>query len=186
MAKHIVIIRHGDKNGDQLTPLGESQVVAQAEQLSKKFTFTRYLSSGRNRTNQTISLAISTHQDQPGKFTVLNKFDPTDLFMSFFSEGGLFEAELAKIQELGGTVGSAISISEYARKARRNMITSIVAVASDLEEGQTALVAAHGFSTEMAVPNPHEMPYGIDTADAVYYTVESEEITSAQLIRRPV
>ena len=180
----IDVLRHGNKNGDALTRLGEDQVEASAKLLVAT-PFQRIVYSGANRTWQAgcIVQLVAGFTDRPEEdkafnFTNLIPPDKRDEVL----------AEIAQVQASRDTVELALEVSEYARAGRLQLATALLALAGDMViKGQTrAIVCSHSPYTELAVPNPADFPYGLNEACWVRYVIEDEQIVSATLFHCPI
>jgi len=181
----VIVMRHGEKNGDKLTAFGAQQVFAASAELSKRFTFAHFTSSGMNRTNQTIRIAAAAVGVFDAVMEVDDEFNPFDIF----SQGGGMEQyfiDLPVIKEKGGTMEAALEISQTARLGREKINKAIIATAARNGNGSTTLVACHSPYSEMGAVDPSIMPYGIGECDAVCYTVVNGVIVSSELIKAPL
>ena len=181
----IDVLRHGSKNGDALTAVGEAQVEASARLLVSA-PFQRLLYSGAVRTHQTSCIVqreagVKFLPEENAAFNFGNLIGPC---------GGreVVLAEIAQVQATEDTVAFALETSAYARAARSQLRDALMALATDMvTKGQTrAIACSHGPYAEMATSNPGDMPYGINEGDWIRYVIEDGQILSTTLNRCPI
>ncbi|GEM_PF-4227428 len=180
----IDVLRHGNKNGDELTRLGEDQVTASAKVLTMA-PFQRIVYSGTNRTWQSgcivqLIAGFSGRPEEDVGFNFANLISPDKRAATM--------AEIAQIQKDGDTVELALQVSEYARAGRNQLTGALLELAADMAaKNQTrAIVCSHSPYTELAVPNPADFPYGLNEASWIRYVVEDGQIISATLNHCPI
>lgn len=180
----IDVLRHGNKNGDELTRLGEDQVTASAKVLAM-VPLQRIVYSGANRTWQSgcivqLVAGFSGRPEEDEFFNFANLISPDKRAATM--------AEIAQIQANGDTVELALQVSEYARAGRQQLTNALLALAADMAiKGQArAVVCSHSPYTELAVPNPADFPYGLNEACWIRYVVEDGQILSAELNHCPI
>lgn len=181
----IIVMRHGQKDGDALTALGEHQVTASAKLLALE-KVDRIISSGANRTAR--SAAIVQHETGfQGECEVDTMFNFVNLVGPTGGKDKLLN-EIAYVQANGDTVAIALETSEYARAARRQLTTALLTLANDMfGNGESlAVVCSHGNFSEMAVWNTADFPYGIPEASWVRYVIEDGQILMASLHQCPI
>src|SRR3989339_88823 len=185
----IDVVRHGEKNGDQMTERGVAQITATGLEMARIFgqiKMDRLIYSGANRTLQAATLfkegfEFEGELEENKMFGFGNLIEPA---------GGIQRvlAEIAQVQANGDTVAHALEISNYAVMARLQIAEVLVELAKDMaSKGQTwAIVASHGNYSEMATVDP-QMPYGICEGDRVRYIIrEDGRILSTTLHRCPI
>jgi hypothetical protein len=191
----VAVIRHGEKDGDRLTPKGAAEIFAITELLVKKKGINigsspRFICSGTLRTYQSaqIGFAAADIAGEEGKIIQKENFHFLRPFNQFL-HGSMEElkAELAVINENGGTVAAALKISEYARCARE-LISIGIKEASFDHRGVDTIAYSHGEYLNLAVPmhQAAEIPYSIGSGSSVIYTVRSYEIISAEYVPNPL
>jgi len=185
----IVVMRHGEKDGDRLAPKGAAQIFASTQALANKgLKFDRIFYSGAYRTHQSaliMAAALGKFDAKPQEYRGFHFdfiFDKT-----FNGNYKNFSMEVAEISKAGRTVSQALKISKYARMGRNYLIESLLELAEKMQaRGETAaLAASHSNWAELAAVNTDEMPYGLNEADAVCYTVLDDKIISSELIKAP-
>jgi hypothetical protein len=191
----IIMMRHGDKDGDQLTPLGVRQIMEAALALKERgIQIDRFAWSGVHRAQQSFLIAMGILADRninETPFEPESAFDYADTFQKCLDgDKGVFRAELVRIKKAGGSVAAACEVSEFARTSRWETTEAILSLAENMaiNNDRCSLVLSHIPRCEMAVPHPENMEYcGLAPADAVIYVVDTEarEILSAEVIRAP-
>jgi phosphohistidine phosphatase SixA len=189
----IVVMRHPERSADAdgITPRGAQQCFAVAEALAERgMSFDRVLASGAHRAWQTAVVMAAGLGYDPGGVEENRRFHLRELFVRVFRADGdrEFAAEHARIAEGGGTVAHALRVSAYARLARKRVTRAVLALAEEMAQRKQrmALVVSHSPYAELAAFDPATMPYGIDPADAVIYSIEDGVIIGSRLLRCPV
>lgn len=184
----ILGMRHGEKDGDKLTALGQKQVFATGEKLKKQgFIFDKLVHSGKKRTEHSLRIFAEAMEmiNLP-----LEKNDGFFCYFGdqFFSSLDDSKAEMEKIQQAGGTLEAALKLSKYAQAIRRYIHGSIIDLASDMEKKnrKSALVFSHSPLIATASPVPEKTPYGLYECDGILYTIAKGKITSFEIIRAPM
>jgi len=185
----IDVVRHGEKNGDQMTEKGFAQISATGLALARTaghMKVSRLIYSGANRTRQAVTIFKEAFEFEDG---------PEENKMFGFGNliapaGGLERVlkEIAYVQANGDTVAHALNESEYAVMARLQIAEALIELAKDMivKDQNWAIVASHGNYSEMATVDP-QMPYGICEGDRVRYTIrEDGRIISTTLHRCPI
>lgn len=184
----IVVIRHPQKDGDKITAFGAQQAFAAAEALRNMgFGFKFIVWSGAHRTHQ----AALVMQAAIGGDAMVSDL-PNDRFHFESVAQAVFPndpkevlAEMPAIREAGGTVDTALALSEYALEAGMevaNAIRSLGVLWGDAD----VLVVSHSPFLECAAVAGSDIPYGLGEADAVVYEVRGGEIVSSTLIKAPI
>jgi broad specificity phosphatase PhoE len=181
----ILGMRHGEKDDDKLTSLGEKQVLATGEKLKKQgFIFDKLVHSGKKRTEHSLRILAEVME-----LTNL-PLERNDRFCypsgkQFLPTVEDFRAEMEKIQQAGGSLDVALKTSEYARAVRRYIHGSIIDLAIDMRNKRQkfALVFSHSPLIATASPFPEKTPYGLYECDGILYTVAKGKIISFEIIR---
>ena len=130
--KEIVIIRHGEKNGDELTSDGVIACNALAERIG---TFTHAYSSERHRAIQTAELVsrLPVEVDARANVPALPDNELEQL------------AEAQKAHPLGiiGAIWENDSLIDDAREAGVRMLGLIEDIMGNLSDGERALIVSH-------------------------------------------
>ncbi|MBI4426929.1 MAG: phosphoglycerate mutase family protein [Candidatus Magasanikbacteria bacterium] len=187
--KTVVVVRHGQKDGDALTPVGAMQIFAAVLALVKeyKFQFSHLFYSGANRTWQAMQVAIAIvgKDAQAGLEELLN-------FQQIYKILGDDEqkrvlGDIPQIRAAGGTVANALELGgRYPTLARDRMTQAILKIADAMPDECAALCFSHSPYAELAAPSAGAMTYAIGEADAVEYRVKDGVIVSAALIPAPM
>lgn len=183
-------MRHGQKEGDALAPVGFGQILAAVLALvgeENKFVFSNLFYSGANRTWQAMQIAIAIlgKSVQAGLEELLN-------FQQIYKVLGEDEqkrvlGDIPQIRAAGGTVANALELGgRYPALARERATSAIIKIADTLPDDCAALCFSHSPFCEMAAPSPVAMTYAIGEADAVVYRVKDGVIVSAALIPAPI
>jgi phosphohistidine phosphatase SixA len=184
----ILGMRHGEKDGDKLTPFGEQQIFAMGEFLaSKDWVFDRIIYSGAIRTRQSLNILIAAMK----LFNLTPEENENFIYHdsnSFFPNADGFKKEMEKIYHAGGTLQNALKQSHYARTLRKYITGSLLELAKDMKDkGQKkALVISHSPLIGLAAPNPDKSPYGLYECDVIRYSITKGKITNSKIIRAPI
>jgi len=187
----IAVVRHGQKDGDALTPLGERQIAAATKVLLGKVQFFRIAHSPFNRTTQCATIA----QNIRNHAAVLVDKDVDGLSFkkpfakAYDSNMQIYEEELAVIQANGNTVAAGMRVSKYAPLASQQLSDYLVSLAKDLQKHKEkcAICFSHSPYHTLAVPEAlaDQFPYQGDEASCVLYTITDGQITDAQYLPCP-
>lgn len=187
--KTIVVVRHGEKKDDALTPHGAMQIFATVFALvgEHKFAFSNLFYSGAHRTWQAMQIAIAVvgREVQLGLEELLN-------FQQIYDRIGHEEqkrvlGDIPAIRAAGGTVANALELGgRYPMLARERMTQAVLNIADILPDGCAALCFSHSPYMECGAPSPDAMTYALGEADAVVYRVKDCVIVSAELIKAPI
>ncbi len=130
--KEIIVIRHGEKNGDELTPEGITACNLQAQRIG---SFHYAFASERNRTIQTAELVSRL----PVKVDIRAN-------VPSFPDGKLDKlSEAQKVHPLGiiGAIWEDASLVQDVRDAGARMRGMIREIMERLKDGERALIVSH-------------------------------------------
>lgn len=182
-------VRHGNKDGDKLTPKGEAQIKASVELISNlEEKLDRIFHSKTNRTKQCATIAAPI----VGK-SRLEEVDGLSVDKPFAealkNDMSKYQVELEAIMSAGGHMAAALHLGKYPVAGREHFAKFLVELASQMEkEGKkTAIGFSHSPFCSLAVPEhqAETMPYDIGEADIVVYTIENGAIVDATHIPCP-
>lgn len=186
----IAVVRHGQKDGDALTSLGERQIAATTKSLLNTITFSRIAHSPFARTTRCAEIAMEVR----GETVTIDKDVDGLSFKQPFAEAynseiALYEQDLATIKTNGNTVAAGLQVGTYAQLARKHLGQYLVELAQDLQEhGENcAICFSHSPYHTLAVPEDQagQIPYQGNEASCVLYTIAGNEIISAEYIETP-
>lgn len=186
----IAVVRHGQKDGDALTPLGERQIAAATKSLLNTIVFSRIAHSPFARTTKCAEIALEVR----GETVVIDKDVDGLSFKQPFAEAynsemALYEKDLAIIKANGNTVAAGLKVGTYAQLARQNLSGYLLSLAETLQQNnqQSALCFSHSPYHTLAVPENQagQIPYQGEEASCVIYTIADGQIANAQYIPCP-
>lgn len=192
----IIIVRHGEKNGDALTEYGLKQIREQAYQLAEMHLLPDLaLYSGAQRTKQAID-AMLTVMDLPLEprkaeelllpIPVIKHVYGDDMTAALAS----LKKDAEQVVAAGGMLDAALEYIEYARVGRNKLRDELVHMAVTMHQNgeKVALCASHSPWSELAAVNPSEVPFGITEAAAVVYEIDPMkcDIVSSRYILGPL
>jgi len=178
----IVICRHPERMGDNVSETGGMQAIKLARHLQRQdLVPDRVQHSGANRTRQAanfMAIAISAYELIPEEnrdFNFMNVIESMN-GLTIDSIGENYDS----IEEDGGTVRAALAHNVYARRVRDYLPMALQKLCQEMEaqEQKRAWIVSHGYFAELAVPNVirGEVPYGIGYSDAIiYYMSRSDD-----------
>ncbi len=177
LVSDVVVFRHGNKNGDKLTPLGYAQIAADVTMLVEMgYTpedIAEILFSGANRTHQCAAVAQAVLGLWDSPLTVEKGLNFVETFKETHnSDVTAFVAEMKKIAEAGGTIAHALEISDYAKKGRPIVTETVKEAAKRCGYKKVSLDFSHGPWANLAAPI--EMDYDIPEATMVVYKVSNQ------------
>ncbi len=176
----ISMVRHGEKDGDQLTEKGKKQIRKTIENIVCMGASPDLIAhSPANRTMQCAKIAemiisnnVSIIEEKalsPG-FPILKTFD--------FERD--FEEEFKKIMELGGTVADALRIGKYPAVGRAYLNDCLLGLADRMiREGKREVICfSHSpYTTLGGQGNGQGIPYHISEAGLAVYLVDTSQKT---------
>lgn len=198
----IAVMRHGNKDGDKLTSLGERQVKAAVKALLKRgFDFGHIAHSPTVRTRQCSDIAqtaIMNHQQH--HMFVYRAVEGLSFELPFSKafQGDMeeYKEELKLIVEAGNTVSSALIISPaYASQARQYLRRFLFKFAEEIEGceekdlGRKEVICfSHSPFHTLAVPEEWaaSVPYEAPEASCVVYTIQDGRIIDVEFILAPI
>ena len=191
MTQTIIVVRHGNKNGDNLTEKGAVQITTTVNALNAQHKISRILRSDTNRTKQCAEIASTIIGIN--EITVDTGFNPDKPFNAAYGsmeDLTQFKAEFGQIMAAGNTVATARTVGEYPKLARKHLGITLQMLAAEMRRaGQEAVIAfCHSPYTSLAAPEnvANVIPYEIGEADAIIYTIEDGEIVNAEHMRCPL
>lgn len=172
----IMVMRHGEKDHEELTAYGAQQVWAAVAKFDwHAFRFQRLVCAGTKRTWQAATVAKAALGLEHEQVVVGTEFDFKTTVEEVFGPGGKSLHELPAIKVAGGTVGAALARSAYARLARERVTEALRRLALDMVEQKwtQALVVSSSPYFECAA---HEStPYSLGEADAILFTISADD-----------
>jgi hypothetical protein len=174
-------IKHGEKsrqnNDYSLTPKGAEQIFRTCLKFANYDLMTVIPCSDTDLAMQCGLIAKSALKSWKPDLFPYPGLNPENVYEKIFS-GNLpsFLSELEKIKLAGGTVGHALEISEYARRARKQMTSTIISIAG-AHRHPAFMFFSHGCCVELGMPH---LPYNIGPADAIIYTIRGKKIVAAK------
>lgn len=192
----VVAVRHPQKDGDAITPLGAQQAFAAAQALSQRYgEFAGILHSGANRTKQAATV-MGAALGQYGMFGSRTALHFKTTLEATLGTVEAFTAEVAALKAANGgatpSLAFALERSKYASDGREVVAEAIIRAASEIKDGQTIIVVSHSPWVELAMLDPMTAPYGVGEADAVAYVVKYDaargngRIISSEMIAAPL
>lgn len=184
----ILGMRHGQKDGDKLTPFGAQQIFAAGEALlDQDWKFDRLVHSGAKRTKQSLYV-LAAAMELFNLPLEENKGFHYSTGLHFHTSPGQFRAEMEKIQQANGTLTAALELSEYARFFREQISRTLLELAKDMEAKgqQAAVVISHSPIIVTASPYPDITPYGLFECDGILYTINDGFFSDLMIIRAPL
>jgi broad specificity phosphatase PhoE len=194
----IAVMRHGNKNDDSLTPLGERQIKAAVKALFKRgFDFGHIAHSPTVRTRQCADIAQTAIKGH--HFFVYREINGLS-FEAPFAEAfdGDMEAykkDLQKVVETGNTVAAAREINNYSHLARQHLSNYLFSFAEEIVNlgekdlgRKQAICFSHSPFHTLAVPEKWaaSVPYEAPEASCVVYTIQDGNIIDAEFILAPI
>jgi broad specificity phosphatase PhoE len=170
-------MRHGEKEGDSLTPRGIRQVEASARTHLSSLSFTHAVSSGRERAKQTLEVVGKVlHLPEPHidlEFDYISIEDPQ--LPQFKWEKAANEWEARGVST--PTVFDVLQHWPPAWLLRRQITDALIALAKRVKflyfEGEQALVVSHSGVIELAADM--DAPGELRPGDIIVYTLDLDE-----------
>jgi len=184
----ILCMRHGQKDGDKLTPEGAKQVFIAGEYYKAEgFQFDCIFHSGANRTQQSAYIILAALQEFYLPIRENRNFIYT-VGKDYFETREDFEKEVDEINKNGGLLDYALKVSQYAKNVRLMIIRALQKIAKDMESNnhELALVIGHSPMIVTASSDPQNTPYGILECDSILYTLDNNEIIATETVRGPI
>lgn len=200
--KTIVVMRHGNKDGEALSALGAMQVFAAVWNLvaTLGYNFYRIVYSGIMRTWQSTMVAqaaLRCHGD-PLPMNGDSRFCFEEAIRQVY--GGSreeFDAGCTELRQLAKdkvSVGHVLAMggkaSRFAQIGREAVTAAILDIAGTMKDGESVLVLSHSGWLELASADQN-LPFAIGEADALVYTVVGnhelipDAIEKTELIKAP-
>lgn len=176
----IIVVRHGEKDKEgNLTAEGARQMFDTALRLNARGLKPEIFgSSPALRAMQGISIMAAAYESfVDGTRDIYEEFLFEETLKAVF--GTNRQAcldQVAEYKQYGVTLSAALERSEYARRAKIKVSDGLHKVARELYDSSlsTALVVSHSPYLECAAADPAAIPYGLNEADAIIYTVEGD------------
>ncbi len=190
----VVLVRHGEKNREELIALGAQQIYTTGELLQLLFREIRLnkkqvdmFYSGTLRTKQSIfvlAAAMRMFEMAPGREPL---FSPEPASQELEFSNAHYLRLTTEIREAGGTVSAALKLSSFMRLCKEHVTSGILQVASQLSEQEmkVAVVASHSPMVELATLGPDKMNFGIGLADCMLCVVNPKEQKIVQTLHVP-
>lgn len=177
--KTVVIIRHGNKEGDALSPLGIAQITALANFLATfGLHFVAAYWSGAQRTLQSIQVVAETLglnrmlpiRDERAGMEDMLAADSAG-FMAEFKEAS---AKIKQICDPGpATVAEYLAYWPTATLLKDRLESLMQEAIADLNPGEAVIIGSHGPTAELAVLNP-EACAALAEGDAIIYSFDMD------------
>lgn len=196
-AVKIAVMRHGNKDGDQLTPLGERQISVAVKALLKNgFDFGHIAHSPTVRTRQCadiVQTAIKGHHFFVYRGVEGLSFE-APFAKAFDGDMEAYKEDLQKIVETGNTVAVALQISTYAELAHSHLSKFLFVFAEEIANlgerdlgRKEAICFSHSPFHTLAVPEKWaaSVPYEAPEASCVVYTIQDGRIIDVEFVLAP-
>lgn len=185
------VIRHGNKDGDRLTELGQAQIMASVELIKKEHNDISHVYHSKTERTQQCALLAALLLGRP--FGMTAEADGLSVDKPFINSLGgdmdKFEQEHKIIMSTGNNVGNALHQGIYPFSARLHLGCFLLETAAKMEiqDEHCCIGFSHSPFCSLAVPDyqAETMPYDIGEADIIAYTIEDGIITDAKRIPCP-